>query len=139
MATTTEHNKHRETSGLHQVSLGGNDHRAHTEHGKNDVSHLLGLGLRDENVVNQRREDKRNEGDRETSDQRHHTLEVREHDRNEGHQKRHEETQQNALLVLHEVALTFLRYAQGLRSLLHSLMPLSRARMPGNTATGYEK
>ena len=55
--------------GLHQVSLGGNDHRAHAEQGENDISDLLGLGLRHQNVMDQRREDKRNEGDGEASDQ----------------------------------------------------------------------
>ena len=84
----------------HQVSFSGNDHNANTQTSENDISDLLSLGLRNEHVVNQRREDKSDEGDGQAANKTDDNLEERTDDGDESDKTGHEDSENYSLCVL---------------------------------------
>ena len=88
----------------HQVSFSSDDHDADTQTSKNDISDLLSLGLGNEHVVNQRREDESDEGDGQAANETDDNLEERTDDGDEGDKTGHEDSENHSLLVLDEDA-----------------------------------
>ena len=93
-----------------QVGLGGNDHDADAKHGENNVDDLARLGLWHEDVVDERREDKSDEGDGEAADETDHHLEEGADDGDDRHQHGHEHAQRHTVRVLHEHGVLRLGY-----------------------------
>ena len=110
MRTPLIRTKHLEETALQQIGFSSNDHDADAQHGEDDIDNLTGLRLRNEDVVNQRREDKSDKRNRQAADQTHDHLEEGTNHRNHGHQNGHKDTQSNAVRVLHEHSVLRLRY-----------------------------
>lgn len=92
-----------------QIGFGGDDHDADAEHGEHDVDNLARLGLGHEDVVDERREDKGDEGDGQAADETHHHLEEGADHGDHRHQHRHEDAKRHAVGVLHEHGVLRLR------------------------------
>lgn len=89
-------------------SFRSDNHRADSKHRKNDIDRLSRLALRNQHVVDQRREDEGHKGDGQTSDKRNDLLEERADDGDHSHEDRHHNTKNHTRRVLHKPS--FLRF-----------------------------